>query len=492
MSKKIKNVMPEMSADMPKAKRTKITTLAKQIRDLENIHPNFRTKEQKKEIKKLQSEIQDYFDRRNSQIKTLVKEKAFVKKRGRPRKDMPEEVQFTDSDLRAQKARANVVKHLIEPKHAFIPVDAFNPLDPDYDELYQDNMPKKKMGRPRKNNEPTPKPLFEKKCQNCGAEFKSKLNRNKFCSVKCRNKDFYTKNYKRKTTLTNQDLDTKITATEKPLESFTKRTVIVGESNQKETLALEFSNQRVDSLMKENGKLLAINNEKIIEVAKLKSELNKIKELSEPILSANFLKESIRAEYRAEYDMAKAQFDADKRALEYEIEKLKELANQEEEANKKPLFRTYMRELSLNKSSLSRVIQLKIGKYDKLENDKITPSVLRSMDNDIARDILNLVRKRLNRIDVEDREEGGIESENYYKEEIEHLKNKVNKLEFNLMEANTEAFNAKNQLASLEAFLHKEQNKNNKFSLKRFFATLFVFLLGWVIGIAIMFAMANF
>ena len=248
-----------------------------------------------------------------------------TKKRGRPKKENSEQ-KFTDSDLREQKARAIVVQHFMEsvkkfpslkeepkkrrgrpkknePKNAFIPVDAFNPLDPDYDELYVDNMPKKKMGRPRKNPVvpapkkkmgrprknpvvpapkkksgrptknpvvPAPKPLFEKKCQNCGAEFQSKLNRNKFCSVKCRNKDFYEKNYKRK--------DTKITVTEKkPLENFTKRTVIVGESNQKETLALEFSNQRVEALKHDNKKLLELNNEKIIENSKLKSEIMNLK-----------------------------------------------------------------------------------------------------------------------------------------------------------------------------------------------------------------------
>ena len=296
MSKKIK--MPEMSADMPKTKRTKITTLAKQIKALENIHPNFRTKEQKKEIKKLQSEIQDYFDRRNSQIKTLVKEKAFVKKRGRPRKDMPEHafvpVDVFFNPLDKPKKKIGRPRNIPEPpKHAFIPVDAFNPLDPDYDELYQDNMPKKKMGRPRKNpvvppapkkkmgrprknTEPAPKPLFEKKCRNCGVDFQSKSNKNKFCSVKCRNKDFYDKNYKRKTTPTNQKLDTKVTE-KKPLESFTKRTVIVGETNQKETLALEFSNQRIQALIHDNKKLLELNNEKIIEVSKLKSENSKLK-----------------------------------------------------------------------------------------------------------------------------------------------------------------------------------------------------------------------
>lgn len=345
MSKKIK--MPEMSADMPKAKRIKITTLVKQIRVLENIHPNFRTKEQKKEIKKLQSEIQDYFDRRNSQIKTLVKEKAFVKKKGRPRKDMPEiepkhafvpvDVFFNPPlDIDTPKKKIGRPRKNTEPQHAFIPVDAFNPLDPDYDELYVDNMPKKKIGRPRKNPilPPTPPaPPAPKK----------KIGRPR-----------------------------KNTEPAPTLESFTKRTVIVGDSNQKESLALEFSNQRVEALKADNKKLLEINNEKIIEVSKLKSEINQ----------------------------------------------------------------------------------------------------------------LNCKLQELNKEEIEE--------ENYYKEEIDHLKNNINKLESKIIEANTEAFNAKNQLASLEAFLHKEQNKNNKFSLKRFFATLFVFLLGWVIGIAIMFAMANF
>lgn len=295
MSKKIK--MPEMSADMPKAKRNKITTLVKQIRTLENIHPNFRTKEQKKEIKKLQSEIQDYFDRRNSKIKTLVKEKAFVKKRGRPRKDVPEHafvpVDVFFNPLDEPKKKIGRPRKNTETQHAFIPVDAFNPLDPDYDELYQDNMPKKKMGRPRKNHvvHPAPKkkmgrprkntehetkPLYEKKCKNCGVEFQSISNKNKFCSVKCRNKDFYDRNYKRKTTPINQKLDTKVTE-KKPLENFTKRTVIVGESNQKETLALEFSNQRIQALIHDNKKLLELNNEKIIEVSKLKSENSKLK-----------------------------------------------------------------------------------------------------------------------------------------------------------------------------------------------------------------------
>ena len=128
---------------------------------------------------------------------------------------------------------------------------------------------KKKMGRPR-NPEPETKPLYEKKCKNCGIKFQSNSNKNKFCSVKCRNKDFYDRNYKRKTTPINQD--TKVTATKKPLENFTKRTVIVGESNQKETLALEFSNQRIQALLHDNKKLLELNNEKIIEVSKLKRE----------------------------------------------------------------------------------------------------------------------------------------------------------------------------------------------------------------------------
>lgn len=304
-----------------------------------------------------------------------------TKKRGRPKKNNSEQIKFTDSDLREQKARATVVQHLMpkkkigrprkdmpeqnepkhafvpvnvffnppldidtpkkkigrprkntEPQHAFIPVDAFNPLDPDYDELYVDNMPKKKIGRPRKNLILPPAPPAPKK----------KIGRPR-----------------------------KNTEPAPTLESFTKRTVIVGDSNQKESLALEFSNQRVEALKADNKKLLEINNEKIIEVSKLKSEINQ----------------------------------------------------------------------------------------------------------------LNCKLQELNKEEIEE--------ENYYKEEIDHLKNNINKLESKLIEANTEAFNAKNQLASLEAFLHKEQNKN-KFSWKRFFATLFVFLLGWAIGIAIMFGMANF
>jgi hypothetical protein len=223
------------------------------------------------------------------------------KKRGRPKKN---NVLFNPLDM--PKKKMGRPRNLPEPpKHAFTPVDAFNPLDPDYDELYVNNIPKKKIGRPRKNPvvpvlkkkmgrprknpvvpvldkpKPAPAPAPLPKCENCGIEFHPKCKRSRCCSKKCINEEFYKKNYKRKTAPINQELNT---ATEKPLDNFTKRTVIVGESNQKETLALEFSNQRVKALKHDNKKLLELNNEKIIEVSKLKRENANLKlELDEII-----------------------------------------------------------------------------------------------------------------------------------------------------------------------------------------------------------------
>jgi hypothetical protein len=59
---------------------------------------------------------------------------------------------------------------------------------------------------------------------------------------------------------------------DKPLDAYTKKTVIVGA--EKDEIALEFLNSQVISLKKQNQKLLEINNKHVLEISKLKVELN--------------------------------------------------------------------------------------------------------------------------------------------------------------------------------------------------------------------------
>lgn len=58
---------------------------------------------------------------------------------------------------------------------------------------------------------------------------------------------------------------------EKPLDAYTKKTVIVAE---KDEIALEFLNSQVISLKKQNQKLLEINNKHVLELSKLRVEKN--------------------------------------------------------------------------------------------------------------------------------------------------------------------------------------------------------------------------
>jgi hypothetical protein len=58
-----------------------------------------------------------------------------------------------------------------------------------------------------------------------------------------------------------------------PLDAYTKRTVIVGAEN-KDEIALEFLNSQVNSLKKQNQKLLEINNKHVLELSKLRVEKN--------------------------------------------------------------------------------------------------------------------------------------------------------------------------------------------------------------------------
>jgi hypothetical protein len=58
-----------------------------------------------------------------------------------------------------------------------------------------------------------------------------------------------------------------------PLDAYTKRTVIVG-AEKKDEIALEFLNSQVISLKKQNQKLLEINNKHVLELSKLRVEKN--------------------------------------------------------------------------------------------------------------------------------------------------------------------------------------------------------------------------
>lgn len=58
-----------------------------------------------------------------------------------------------------------------------------------------------------------------------------------------------------------------------PLDAYTKRTVVVGNES-KDEIALEFLNSQVNYLKKQNQKLLEINNKHVLELSKLKLELN--------------------------------------------------------------------------------------------------------------------------------------------------------------------------------------------------------------------------
>lgn len=59
---------------------------------------------------------------------------------------------------------------------------------------------------------------------------------------------------------------------DKPLDAYTKKTVIVGD--EKDEIALEFLNSQVISLKKQNQKLLEINNKHVLELSKLRVQKN--------------------------------------------------------------------------------------------------------------------------------------------------------------------------------------------------------------------------
>jgi hypothetical protein len=191
MSKKIK--MPELKAEMPKAKKSSVNSVAdalnlftagfskKDVKSILNLTDNqihhiyynvFKENKQKGKVGRPKKVVADV----EVEIKT--------KKIGRPKKEV-------EVKLKSKKGR---------PKKVEVPPT------------------KKKIGRPKKVQEKT--------------------------------------------------IDTW-----NPLDAYTKRTVIVGAEN-KDEIALEFLNSQVNSLKKQNQKLLEINNKHVLELSKLRVEKN--------------------------------------------------------------------------------------------------------------------------------------------------------------------------------------------------------------------------
>jgi hypothetical protein len=191
MSKKIK--MPELKAEMPKAKKSSVNSVA----DALNL---FTAGFSKKDVKSILNLTDNQIHHIYYNVFKENKQKGKV---GRPKKVVDADVKIKTKKIGRPKKVAEVeVKPKSKrgrPKKVEVP-------------------PKKKMGRPKKVQEKT--------------------------------------------------IDTW-----NPLDAYTKRTVIVGAEN-KDEIALEFLNSQVNSLKKQNQKLLEINNKHVLDLSKLKVELN--------------------------------------------------------------------------------------------------------------------------------------------------------------------------------------------------------------------------
>ena len=191
MSKKIK--MPELKAEMPKAKKSSVNSVA----DALNL---FTAGFSKKDVKSILNLTDNQIHHIYYNVFKENKQKGKV---GRPKK-------VVDADV-------------IKTKKIGIPKKAAE----------VEVKPKSKRGRPKKVEVPPTK---------------KKIGRPK----KVQEKTIDTWN---------------------PLDAYTKRTVIVGAEN-KDEIALEFLNSQVNSLKKQNQKLLEINNKHVLELSKLRVEKN--------------------------------------------------------------------------------------------------------------------------------------------------------------------------------------------------------------------------
>jgi len=188
MSKKIK--MPELKAEMPKAKKSSVNSVA----DALNLFTaGFNKKDVKSILNLTDNQIHHIYY-------NVFKENKPKGKVGRPKKVVAEEIKTKKIGRPKKEVEVKPKSKKGRPKKVEVPPT------------------KKKMGRPKKVQEKT--------------------------------------------------IDTW-----NPLDAYTKRTVIVGAEN-KDEIALEFLNSQVISLKKQNQKLLEINNKHVLELSKLRVEKN--------------------------------------------------------------------------------------------------------------------------------------------------------------------------------------------------------------------------
>ena len=188
MSKKIK--MPELKAEMPKAKKSSVNSVA----DALNLFTaGFSKKDVKSILNLTDNQIHHIYY-------NVFKENKPKGKVGRPKKVVAEEIKTKKIGRPKKEVEVKPKSKKGRPKKVEVPPT------------------KKKMGRPKKVQEKT--------------------------------------------------IDTW-----NPLDAYTKRTVIVG-AEKKDEIALEFLNSQVISLKKQNQKLLEINNKHVLELSKLRVEKN--------------------------------------------------------------------------------------------------------------------------------------------------------------------------------------------------------------------------
>jgi hypothetical protein len=188
MSKKIK--MPELKAEMPKAKKSSVNSVA----DALNLFTaGFNKKDVKSILNLTDNQIHHIYY-------NVFKENKPKGKVGRPKKVVAEEIKTKKIGRPKKEVEVKPKSKKGRPKKVEVPPT------------------KKKMGRPKKVQEKT--------------------------------------------------IDTW-----NPLDAYTKRTVIVG-AEKKDEIALEFLNSQVISLKKQNQKLLEINNKHVLELSKLRVEKN--------------------------------------------------------------------------------------------------------------------------------------------------------------------------------------------------------------------------
>jgi hypothetical protein len=238
MSKKIK--MPELKAEMPKAKKSSVNSVA----DALNLFTaGFSKKDVKSALNLTDNQIHHIYY-------NVFKENKPKGKVGRPKK-------VVDADVKIK------TKKIGRPKKAVVELPPVPPAPP-----------KRKKGRPKKVQF-TPLTLEE---HFFGIKRKKKPNKKMAENRKRKSDD-------RKEFIELHDYNPLDDAKEydsppnppfgwddKPLDAYTKKTVIVGA--EKDEIALEFLNSQVISLKKQNQKLLEINNKHVLELSKLRVEKN--------------------------------------------------------------------------------------------------------------------------------------------------------------------------------------------------------------------------